>query len=96
MSLYNYKKADFDTFRETLSRIPWTCVIDCSDIEYSWSLWKDLFFAAVTVGKCVPQVRWKRRKMKHWFCDTTTFIHKKRQLYFLKKRKPNSTAAAAT
>ena len=89
-SLYNYKKADFDTFCVILSHIPWTCVIDCSDIEYSWSLLKDLFFAAV--GECVPLVRWKRRKMKHW---SISFIHKKRQLYLLKKKKPNSTVAAA-
>ena len=53
-SLYNYKKANFATFREVLSHVPWTCVTDCNDIEYSWSLWRDLFFAAV--NKRVPQV----------------------------------------
>ena len=74
-SLYNYKKADFDTFREVLFRVPWTCVSDCNDIEYSWSLWKDLFFAAV--NECVPRVQWKRRKMKHWFSSNTiSFIIK--------------------
>ena len=92
-SLYNYKKADFDTFREVLFRVPWTCVSDCNDIEYSWSLWKDLFFAAV--NECVPRVQWKRRKMKHWFSSNTiSFIHKKRQLYLLKKSRPDSTAVA--
>ena len=92
--LYNYKKANFDAFCEVLSHVPWSCVTDCNDTEYSWSLWKDLFSAAAE--QCVPQVRWKRSKMKHWFSDSTiSFIHKKRQLYLLKKKKPVSIAAAA-
>ena len=33
--------------------------------------------------------------MKEWFSSTTiSFIHKKRQLYLLKKSKPNSDVAA--
>ena len=33
--------------------------------------------------------------MKHWFNSVTiAFIHKKCQLYLIKKRKPNSTIAA--
>ena len=62
-TLYNYKKADFDAFREVLSHIPWDIVNDGDDIEYSWSLWKDLFFSAV--NQCVPTVTWKRKKMKY-------------------------------
>ena len=43
-TLYNYKKADFNAFREMLSHIPWDVVSDSDDVEYSWCLWKDLFF----------------------------------------------------
>ena len=92
-TLYNYKKADFDAFREVLSHIPWDIVNDGDDIEYSWSLWKDLFFSAV--NQCVPTVNWKRKKMKYWFSETTiSFIHKKRQQYLLMRRAPSSVAAA--
>ena len=91
--LYNYKKANFSTFREVLFHVPWSCVTDCNDIDYTWTLWKDLFFS--TVEKCKPQIHWKRRKMKHWFNSITiAFIHTKRQFYLIKKRKPNSTIAA--
>ena len=36
-TLYDYKKADFNAFREVLSHIPWDIVSDGDDIEYSWS-----------------------------------------------------------
>jgi len=92
-TLYNYKKADFNLFREVLSHIPWDITRDSDDIEYSWSLWKDLFFSAV--NQCVPTISWKRKKMKYWFSDTTvSLIHKKRQLYLLKKRAPSQLIAA--
>ena len=59
-TLYNYKKADFNAFREVLPHIPWDIVSDDDDIEYSWCLWKDLFFSAV--NQCVPTTQWKERR----------------------------------
>ena len=37
-TLYNYTKADFNVFRESLSHIPWNIVSDSDDVEYSWCL----------------------------------------------------------
>jgi len=52
--LYNYKKADFDKFRETLSSLPWE-MAESSDIDSWWEDWKDLFYAAVSTD--IPVVR---------------------------------------
>jgi len=59
-TLYNYKKADFNAFQDVLSHIPWDIMRYSDDIEYSWNLWKDLFFCAV--NQCVPTINWKRKK----------------------------------
>ena len=67
-SLYNYKKADFNAYRETLATVPWD-ITESDDIETWWSQWKALFFAAV--DDVIPQVKWKRRKMKSWLSPST-------------------------
>jgi len=54
--LYNYSKADFQLFRETLSRVPWDSVIDYnSDIDSVWSQWCDLFLSVA--DSCIPKVK---------------------------------------
>ena len=79
-SLYNYKKTDLSLLVDTLSHIPWSVIESACDIEDSWLQFKDLFLTAVEVT--VPRVRWRRRKLKHWFSyDTIHQIRKKRQLY---------------
>ena len=79
-SLYNYKKADLSLLVDTLSSIPWTVIESACDIEDSWQQFKDLFLTAVEVT--VPHVRWRCRKLKHWFSYNTIHqIRKKRQLY---------------
>ena len=64
-SLYNYKKADLSLLIDTLSHIPWSVIESACDIEDSWLQFKDLFLTAVEVT--VPRVRWRCRKLKHWF-----------------------------
>ena len=61
---YNYAKADFQIFRDTLSIVPWDSVIDYdSDIDIVWNQWCDLFLSVA--NSCIPRIKWKRRKMKH-------------------------------
>ena len=76
--LYNYTKADFQLFRNTLSHVPWDSVIDYdSDIDFVWSQWRDLFLSVA--DSCIPKVKWRRHKMKHWFTDhTLQLIRRKR------------------
>ena len=79
--LYNYAKADFQLFHDTLSHVPWDSVIDYdSDIDSVWSQWHDLFLSVA--DSCIPRVRWRQRKMKHWFTDHTLhLIRQKRRVY---------------
>ena len=87
--LYNYAKADFQIFRDTLSIVPWDSVIDYdSDIDIVWNQWCDLFLSVA--NSCIPRIKWKRRKMKHWFSDDTLrLIHQKRRVYRSLMRSPN-------
>ena len=86
--LYNYHKADFDLFCETLRHVPWNCT-SSSDVEEAWSLWKDMFFSAADAA--IPKVRWKRSKMKHWFSyETIHLIRLKRRLYKRMIKSPTS------
>ena len=86
--LYNYHKADFDLFCETLRHVPWNCT-SSSDVEEAWSLWKDMFFSAADAA--IAKVRWKRSKMKHWFSyETIHLIRLKRCLYKRMVKSPTS------
>ena len=50
-------------------------------------------FSVQSTSVCLPLTG--REKMKYWFSDTTiSLIHKKRQLYLLKKRTPSPVIAA--
>ena len=63
--LYRYQKIDHDHFTSVFSNIPWDVIDYTGDIELSWSMWKDLFLSAI--DSTVPKVKWKSRKLKHWF-----------------------------
>ena len=79
-TLYNYKKADLLLLNETLSRIPWGLIEQCDTIEDARVLFKDLFFGAVDIA--VPRQKWRRKKLKHWFCyDTIHLIREKLHLF---------------
>ena len=83
--LYNYKKADLSGLIETLSHVPWNTIETADSIESSWSMFKDLFLTAV--DSFVPKLRWKQKKLKHWFSyGTIHLIRKKRHLYLQLKK----------
>ena len=88
--MYNYKAANIEDLKEVLSRVCWDIIdFDSDDIEFPWSKWKDLFFSAVNY--VVPTVHWRKRKMKHWFSESTIkLIHKKKKLYHEYKCSGNS------
>ena len=56
-----------------------------------WSQWKALFFAAI--DDVIPQVKWKRRKMKSWLSPSTIKLVWLKRLYY---RKMKSNPAAYT
>ena len=41
--LYNYKKANFDEFRGSLSSVPWDLTVS-DDINTWWENWKDFYW----------------------------------------------------
>ena len=85
---YNYCKADFDLFCDSLHLMPWNC-ISSSDVEEAWSLWKDMFFGAADAA--IPKVRWRRSRMKHWFSyETIHLIRLKHRLYNRMIKSPTS------
>ena len=74
--LYNYSDIDLTHFNSVFFRIPWNVIDHDGDIELSWSMWKDLFLCAI--DSTIPKVKWKSRKLKHWFSPSTiNLIHKK-------------------
>ena len=57
--LYNYKKADFGIYRDSLCLAP--CDLAKSHtVDDWWCRWKDLFFAVV--NDTIPQVQWRCSK----------------------------------
>ena len=50
--VFDYKQGDFESLRCSLSRIPFN-ISSTNDIDEYWSLWKDLFLAAV--DEHIPQ-----------------------------------------
>ena len=78
--LYNYSDIDLTHFNSVFFRIPWNVIDHDGDIELPWSMWKDLFLCAI--DSTIPKVKWKSRKLKHWFSPSTiNLIHKKSKLY---------------
>ena len=45
--VYNFKKAEFNSFKEHLVSISLECIQMDGDIEENWQKWKDIFNAAV-------------------------------------------------
>ena len=83
--VYNFKKANFDHFRDLLAMIPWDCCLSGNSIEDLWSSFKDLLFSAA--DQCIPKVTLRPRKSKHWLSKTTLYmIRKKKRAFKLAKR----------
>lgn len=60
--LYNYKKADFTYFSTLLSHVLWHLIDYSDDIESSWNMWKDQFFAAVHAA--IAKTKWNCGRYK--------------------------------
>jgi len=68
-----------------LAATPWNLAED-DDINSWWTQWKDLFFGAV--NDVIPQVKWKRHKMKSWLSASTIKLIRLKKLFY-KKMKSN-------
>ena len=83
--VYNFRRADFDRFRDLLSKIPWNCCFLTDIVDDVWISFKDLLFSAA--DQCIPKVLLSRRKRVHWLsADTIRMIRKKRRQFKKAKR----------
>ena len=65
----------------------WDSIIDY-DSDTVWYQWCDLFLSVA--DSCIPRIKWKRRKLKHWFSDDTLrLILQKRCVYRSLIHSPN-------
>jgi len=76
------KNADFNAYQETLAVTPWS-LVEADDIDSWWTQWKDLFFGAV--NDVVPQIKWKRHKMKSWLSGSTIKLIRLKKSYIIKR-----------
>ena len=67
--LYNYKKANFDAFTDLLSHTSWNFLNSVTDLNSTWSQWKNIFLQVADAS--IPKIRWKKKKLKHWFSPLT-------------------------
>ena len=82
--VYNFKKANFDLFREMLSKVPWDCCFLSESINEYWENFKDVLFSVA--DQCIPKVTLKPKKRRHWLSDETLqLVRKKRRAYKLAK-----------
>ena len=58
--VYNFKKANFDLFREMLSKVPWDCCFLSESINECWKNFKDVLSSVA--DQCIPKVTLKPKK----------------------------------
>ena len=83
LRVYNFKKAYFDLFSETLYHIPWNVCFLTNSIEDAWSKFKDLLFCAadLSISK-LPSER--TRNKKTWLSEETLKMLKAKRRAFKK------------
>ena len=82
---YNFKKADFVSFRELLSKVSWDCCFLSDSINDCWINFRDLLLSVA--DQCIPRAILRSKKSMHWLSrETLHLIRKKRRVYKLAKR----------
>ena len=90
-STYNFKRANFDPFRDLLGMVQWSDISHAENINESSSLFKSLLFN--TVDQCIPKIivkAWSRFRPPWLSFNTIRLIRKKKRLYksAMRSRKP--------
>ena len=61
---YAFNKADWSHLNSLFKHSPWDFLLAGEDMNNNWSVWKDLFFAAV--DDCIPKYKQKRKPTAPW------------------------------
>ena len=85
---YNFKKADFKSYNELLSKVPWDCCFLSGSVNDCWICFKDILFSIA--DQCIPKITLRPRKSTHWLSkETLRLVRKKRRAYKLARRTNN-------
>ena len=72
---YNFKKADFVSFRELLSKVPWDCCFLSDSINDCWISFMDLLLSVA--DQCVFRTMLRPKKRMHWLSSETPSLDSK-------------------
>ena len=79
-TVFNFKKANFDEFREKLSNASWDDIFRSTCVNEMWLKWKNIFLTIAE--ESIPKLVWKPGKRKSWLSkESRKLIKKKRKLY---------------
>ena len=63
--MLNFRKADFQLFRELVNKIPWETVLTGKGAEQSWQIFKEAFFRVHELS--IQGVTSQERKARDWY-----------------------------
>ncbi len=90
-TLYNFRKADFDSFRDLISKIPWDTCFLSEQIEDIWTCIKDLLFASA--DQCIPKYTLRSSKgHTSWLSEETLKLIKHKRRAFKKCKRTKKVA----
>ena len=79
--VYNFRKVNFNRFRDLLAVIPWSsCFLGCRTDE-AWVRFKDLLLSVA--DQCIPKVSLCPKKRMNWLSEES--LHMMKQAFRLAK-----------
>ena len=88
--VYNFKRGNFDLFREAHNMVPWNRCLLNNTIDENWRNFKVVLFHIA--DQCIPRTLLKSKKRMYWLSDyAKKMVRQKRRAYLHAKRtgKPN-------
>ena len=64
-TVYNYKKANWDSLNRSLSRFDWEHILSQADIHYSWDIFKNKIISLCDIH--IPKIKVKESYQPPWF-----------------------------
>ena len=86
--VYDFKKADFEGLRRSISVTQLDIGYDENDIDQSWESWRDLFLNAVE--SFIPKIRLKDAKSPKWIDSEIIKLSKKKDRLWRRAKQSNS------
>ena len=78
-TIYNYKKANWHSLNQDLSRIDWEHLFGQSDIHDAWSIFKNKLTSLC--NKHIPKIKVKDSHQPPWFDSEVFRLNKKREKF---------------